>query len=246
MIVPGVKTWAAVVLPALVFLVSLPAHSQIVALDGFHNDETKTPDHYRWEGTKNGGFSEFGKLVQSMGGELRTTHERITDSLLAPDRVFIIVDPDTPAESNNPKYLEADEIDALARWVKGGGRLVLLGNDKGNAEFEHFNRLAARFGMHFREEKYPKMTGKAILTAKGTGSIFSGGLTVYLVEIAPLDLSDGAEALLADRGTPIMALAHNGTGMVFAVGDPWLYNEYIDRYDNRQVATNLFRLLLQP
>ncbi|HZS56686.1 MAG TPA: DUF4350 domain-containing protein [Bryobacteraceae bacterium] len=231
---------------ALLLFASLVSGGQVVALDGFHNDETRIPDHYRWEGTKNGGFSEFGKLVQSLGGELKTIHERITGSMLAPVRVFIIVDPDTPAETDNPKYLESDEIDALDRWVQNGGRLVLLGNDKGNAEFEHFNRLASRFGIQFREETYPKTTGKAILIAKGTGSVFNRGLTAYLVEVAPLTVNADAQILLSDHGTPIMALTHKGKGLVFAVGDPWVYNEYIDRYDNREIASNLFRLLLRP
>lgn len=219
--------------------------AQVVALDGFHNDETKTPDHYRWESTKPGGYSELGKVIQGLGGDLRTIHERLTPQALAGIKVFIIADPDTPAESDNPKYLEQDEIDALDHWVHDGGRLVLFGNDKGNAEFEHFNRLAARFGIEFREETYPKVTGKGILVVRGTGTIFDGGLTVYLVEIAPLRITGNARILLADKGTPIMALVDVGKGNVFALGDPWVYNEYISRNDNRLVATNLFRLLLR-
>jgi unsaturated rhamnogalacturonyl hydrolase len=219
--------------------------AQVVALDGFHNDETKMPDHYRWESTRPGGYSELGKVIQGIGGELRTIHERLTPRALSGIKVFIIADPDTPAESDHPKYLEQDEIDVLDRWVHDGGRLVLLGNDKGNAEFEHFNRLAARFGIEFREETYPKVAGKGILAARGTGSIFDGGLTVYLVEIAPLRITGNARILLEDGGTPIMALADVGKGKVFALGDPWVYNEYIGRDDNRQVAGNLFRLLLQ-
>ena len=47
-----------------------------------------------------------------------------------------------------------------------------------------------------------------------------------------------------------MAVAPNGKGMVCAIGDPWIYNEYIDgrrlppRYDNYQGATDLVRWLL--
>jgi unsaturated rhamnogalacturonyl hydrolase len=122
---------------------------------------------------------------------------------------------------------------------------VLLGNDKGNAEFEHFNQLAKRFGIEFLEETYPKVKGKGILAARGTGSIFDDGLSVYLVEIAPLKITGNARALLEDHGTPIMALAQVDRGIVFALGDPWVYNEYIGRNDNRKVAENLFRLLLK-
>ena len=50
--------------------------------------------------------------------------------------------------------------------------------------------------------------------------------------------------LLADQGTPVMAMAHAGQGEVFALGDPWIYNEYIDLKNNRAIAANLFRNLL--
>ncbi len=227
------------------FLIIGNATAQTVELDGFHNDETKMPDHYRWEGTKPGGFSELGKVIQSLGGELTTLHKRASESTLERVRVFIIVDPDTPEESTNPKYLEPGEIDAIDHWVRAGGRLVLLGNDKGNAEFQHFNQLASRFGIEFLEETYPKVNGKGILVATGAGSIFDSGLTVYLVEVAPLKVIVPAKVILEHQGTPIMALADVGKGQVFALGDPWVYNEYIDHKDNRKVAANLFQLLLR-
>jgi unsaturated rhamnogalacturonyl hydrolase len=129
--------------------------------------------------------------------------------------------------------------------VRDGGRLVLLGNDKGNAEFEHFNQLARRFGIEFLEETWPKVKGKGILIATGSNKIFDGSLEAYLVEVAPLKLTGKVDVLLEDKGTPIMALAHAGKGQVFALGDPWVYNEYIDRKDNRKIAANLFRDLLK-
>jgi unsaturated rhamnogalacturonyl hydrolase len=231
--------------PVLILLAALSARSQVVALDGFHNDETKLPDHYRWDGTRPGGFSELGKLIEEAGGTTRTIRERITAEALRGVDVFIIVDPDTPLESDHPKYIETAEADAIEKWVRAGGRIMLMGNDKGNAEFEHFNRLAGRFGIHFREETYPKVAGKAILRAKGAGPVFGSGSTVYLVEVAPLEVQDPQGVLLADNGTPIMALVHAGKGEVFAVGDPWVYNEYIGREDNRKVAGALMRHLLK-
>jgi unsaturated rhamnogalacturonyl hydrolase len=159
--------------------------------------------------------------------------------------MLIIVDPDTPEETEDPKYIENDEIDALTQWVKAGGRLVLLGNDKGNAEFEHLNRLAARFGIEFVETTYPKVAGKGIFIATGKHPIFENGLSVYIVELAPLKVSGDVEIVLEDKGTPIMALAHSGKGLVFALGDPWVYNEYINHKDNRRIAANLFQLLMK-
>jgi unsaturated rhamnogalacturonyl hydrolase len=222
------------------------AHGQkVVALDGFHNNESKMPDHYQWDGVRPGGFSELGKLLQGLGAELRTVRERVTPGVLAGVKVFIIVDPDTPAETIDPQYILPPEIIAIEDWVRAGGRLVLLGNDKGNAEFAHFNQLAKRFGIEFLEETYPKVKGKGILIAKGETSIFEGAPEVYLVEVAPLKVEASVKILLAEHGTPIMALAHVGRGEVFALGDPWIYNEYIDHKNNRAVATNLFRDLLR-
>jgi unsaturated rhamnogalacturonyl hydrolase len=49
----------------------------------------------------------------------------------------------------------------------------------------------------------------------------------------------------------IIAYARVGKGGVFAVGDPWLYNEYIEHrklpaeYENDKAAENLFRWLLE-
>ena len=122
----------------------------VVAVDGYHNDETKDPTHYRWEGTRNGGYSQLGGIIQGLRGELRTVREPVTAKALQGIDVFLIADPDTPAEAADPKYISGSEIDALEKWVSDGGHLVLFGNDKGNAEFEHFNQLAARFGIGVR------------------------------------------------------------------------------------------------
>ena len=103
--------------------------------------------------------------------------------------MLIVVDPDTPAETEDPKYIEAEEVTAIVKWVSQGGRLVLLGNDKGNAEFAHLNQLASRFGIEFLETTYPKVQGKGILIASGSHPIFENGLQVYMVEVAPLKIT---------------------------------------------------------
>jgi hypothetical protein len=88
-----------------VLLISITATAQqssnpAVLLDGYHNAETKAPLHYRWEGTGNGGFSQLGDLLKGLGARLRTTTTALTPDSLAGVRCLIIVDPDTPAESD--------------------------------------------------------------------------------------------------------------------------------------------------
>ncbi len=220
------------------------AGKTVVALDSYHNNESKMPDHYQWDGTRNGGFSELGKVLRGLGADLRTLRTPLDAAVLKGVDVLVIVDPDTPSETDDPKYIQPAESEAIAAWVRNGGRLVLLGNDKGNAEFEHLNQLAQKFGVRFIESTYPKVAGKGILNAPGKGGIFEDGLTAYLVEVAPLEVSGDAKVLLQHEGTPIMALTKYGKGQVFALGDPWIYNEYINRSDNRRIATNLFQMLL--
>jgi len=57
---------------------------------------------------------------------------------------------------------------------------------------------------------------------------------------------------LASRGHDvIIAVSRVGKGTVFAVGDPWFYNEYLDgrklpaEYDNYDAARDLVKWLLQ-
>jgi unsaturated rhamnogalacturonyl hydrolase len=57
--------------------------------------------------------------------------------------------------------------------------------------------------------------------------------------------------VFVDAGDTIMAVAKFGKGTVFAVGDPWLYNEYTDgrklppEYDNFKAANDLTQWLIQ-
>jgi hypothetical protein len=223
-----------------------PLAGKVILLDGYHNQEPKQPNHYRWEGADNGGFSELAKLLRDQGAELRTTTEEITPASLSGVDCLIIVDPDTPAESDHPHYLSRAESDAIVPWVAKGGRLVLLGNDAGNAEFAHFNQLASRFGFTFKEATLGKTSGKAILTLTGKGPIFDGAPVFYGVDVAPIEIrSKSVKTLLEYQGTPVMALARKGKGSVFGLGDPWIYNEYIHRNDNRAIAAKLFAMLFR-
>jgi unsaturated rhamnogalacturonyl hydrolase len=80
---------------------------------------------------------------------------------------------------------------------------------------------------------------------------------IYMKEISTITLSDPAQALLTadkqDGATGkdvIIATSHYGNGFVFAVGDPWFYNEYIDvkgptlQFQNRKAAENFTAWIL--
>ena len=73
---------------------------------------------------------------------------------------------------------------------------------------------------------------------------------MYLKEISTLKLSAPARAILTDNGDNIIAVSKVGKGTVFAVGDPWVYNEYVDgrklpvEYENNKAANDLVLWLI--
>jgi unsaturated rhamnogalacturonyl hydrolase len=138
-------------------------------------------------------------------------------------------------------------VEAVETWVKNGGRLVLLGNDPGNAEFERFNVLARKFGIEFLERKQADEQGNSKLTlTPPPGSWFTPGLKFYGVDLAPLRVTaSDATTLLSERDTPMMTAVRQGKGTVVALGDPWVYNEYLYTQDNRRIVEELFRRLLE-
>jgi hypothetical protein len=218
----------------------------VAAVDGYHNNE-KEP-HYRWEGTYPGGYSKLGELLRDLGAETRTLSEPFTAKSLRGLDLLIVADPDIPAEAADPRYFSPDEAAAAEQWVKAGGTLVLFGNDPGNAEFKHFNGLARRFGIDFQEKVHKEENGlvKLAITAPPNHRAFPGGLTFYAVQVAPLAVTTkDAEVLLANNGAPLMVLVRHGKGQVLALGDPWIYNEYIGTRDNYRIAESLFRFLRQ-
>jgi lysophospholipase L1-like esterase len=233
-----------------------------VLLDCYYNNEWRPGAsgipvryHYVWHDTTNSGFSILAKAITDAGACIDTLCQAPSAAALRRASVYLIVDPDTPKETAVPNFVQADAIDAIVRWVEEGGVLLLLGNDKGNAEFEHWNHLAERFGIRFNEVSLARVEGKEYWT--GTFDrlpdhpVFRGVRKVFLKELSSLTLSGGVSPVLTSDGQVIMAAARVGRGLVFAVGDPWLYNEYIDArrlpadYDNARAGENLFRWLLE-
>jgi len=228
-----------------------------VLLDDYFNHEVR-PDgsvwHYKWSEKNHPGFYAWGKQFESSGATLDTLSAAPTAANLKNADVYIIVDPDTEKETGKPNFISAAAARAIAGWVKAGGVLVLMGNDFGNAEFDNFNVLAKQFGIEFnKNSKYRVQNNNFVegkITVSGDNPIFKTGKTLYLKEVSTLSVSAPARAILEANGEKIMATAKYGKGTVFAVGDPWLYNEYTDGrklpagYQNLQAAQDLSAWLL--
>jgi unsaturated rhamnogalacturonyl hydrolase len=193
-------------------------------------------------------------MFRKLGAETEAILCAPTKESLDNMSVYIIVDPDTKKESENPNYIDGKSISIITDWVSKGGALVLLANDSGNCELSHLNKLSQMFGITFTNTSENRVTGKNFEMGKfdkfPAHPVFEGAGKIYLKEISILDIQSPAEAILENDGKVIMAGSKYGKGYVFAVGDPWLYNEYLDNrklpegFENYKAAENLFKWLL--
>jgi unsaturated rhamnogalacturonyl hydrolase len=227
-----------------------------VGLDYFYNNEYKNNKryHYIWEDLENSGFSELGKIIKNHDIEIDSIVTAPSLNILKKYDIYIIVDPDTPEETSKPNYIDPIAIKEIIAWVKKGGILVLLANDSANCEITHLNKLAENFGIHFNEDSENRVTGKnynmGTFDNLPDHPVFKDVKKVFLKEISTIKLSKKAVPVLKQKGKVFMASSQYGKGFVFAVGDPWFYNEYIDNrklpqgFDNYKAAENLFEWLV--
>ncbi|TAM95283.1 MAG: glycoside hydrolase family 88 protein [Chitinophagaceae bacterium] len=227
-----------------------------VLLDNYFNHEMKKDMtgkmityHYTWDDMANSGYAVWGNIFRYRGAKTDMQEKAPGRKSLSHANAYIIVDPDTKVETARPNYIEPKEADAIYHWVKKGGVLLLMANDSGNCEFTHLNRLAAKFGIHFIEDSKNHVPGhqfeKGAFIMPSPQPIFKEGLKVYLKEISTLSIGPPAQSIFNSDGDVIMAVSHVGKGTVFAVGDPWFYNEYTDgrklpaEYENYEAACDL-------
>lgn len=214
--------------------------SKTVVVDGWFNSQTRKNAagqtelfHYKWDDDTNSGFAFFGRAFERYGVKLATLKTAPTLTDLSKAQIYVMPSPDIPAKNPNPNYMDKASGDAIEAWVKAGGVLILMQNDKTNSEFDHFNTMSERFGIHFNEvlrntvdnNNWPQGT---VMVPAGTG-VFAYPHKAYLKEICTITVSSPAKAILTDKGDVLMAMTKFGKGTVFAVVDPWVYNEYVDR-----------------
>ncbi len=233
-----------------------------VVLDDFFNHEVKKDAagrevawHYKWDEWPNSGFHTLAHVFRNYGARTETLSAAPTAQNLKGAGVYIIVDPDTEKETERPNFVEPQHVRAVSDWVKSGGVLVLFHNDFGNAEFDHFNTLAKEFGIQFNKDSKNRVQKdnfvEGLVKVPEGHAIFKTARSLYLKEISTLALTKPAASVLEHNGDVVMAVAKHGKGTVFAVGDPWLYNEYVDgrklppEFDNYKAAKDLARWLLE-
>jgi unsaturated rhamnogalacturonyl hydrolase len=225
------------------------ARNQTVMLDAWFNSQQRKNAagqmeyfHYKWDDTANSGFSLLGQIFRSDGVKLDTLYTAPTLDKLKHAQYYIIVSPDIPAKNPNPHYVQPEDTEQVAEWVKQGGVLVLMDNDPANADIEHLDLIADHFGIHFNSVLSHHVVGddfpSGTMHVSGGGPIFHEPHTLYMKDTCTISVKPPATPLLEDKGDIMIATAKYGKGTVVAVVDPWLYNEYTDPHKSKPVQDN--------
>jgi unsaturated rhamnogalacturonyl hydrolase len=231
-----------------------------VLLDRYFNSE-KRKDlngnmaywHYVWNEYSHPGFAGLGYVFNKYGAKLASLDIAPTAENLKTASVYIIVDPDHIKDNPVPNYVADKDVKEISNWVRAGGVLVLMANDSANCDLEHFNKLAGAFGIKFTNKSINMVKNDVFeqgVVIPDDKQVFKEPYKMYLKEISVLGIKSPAKALATKENDVIIATAKFGQGTVFAVGDPWLYNEYLDgrklpaEYPNFRAANDLVKWLL--
>lgn len=234
-----------------------------VMMDGWFNSQKHADAsgqqvlfHYKWDELSDSGFSLLGHAFRDFGAKTKVLADEPTLANLHEAQVFLIVSPDNPSKNPNPNYMQAKDVEQIADWVKAGGVLAIFENDPQNADLEHLNLLAERFGIHYNSVLRKHVEGDKYEMGKiaiaGGGPVFRDPHSIYMKDVCTISVSAPAVSLLNDHGEVFMATAKYGKGTVFATVDPWLYNEYTDGrklpiadFDNYAAGRELVRWILE-
>ncbi|MEP6700106.1 MAG: glycoside hydrolase family 88 protein, partial [Bacteroidota bacterium] len=244
-------------------LATLPVgKGRTVVMDNYFNRETKDDAfgkkivfHYKWWEKDNGGFSFLAHVFNKYGVVTKSLDVAPSATNLRNASIYFLIDPDWPKENKTPNYIQQNHIEALYNYVKKGGVLVLMANDSNNVEFKHYNELTERFGIHWNENmRHDVIDNKfeqGALRVGNNNPVFKTIKKVYIKQMCTINIHEPARSIYTENHEVLMAVSKVGKGTVFAVGDPWFYNEYTDgrkiptEYENYKAAPDLVQWLIK-
>lgn len=237
-------------------------HGDNVMVDGWFNSQKRTDVtgqeiyfHYKWEEESNPGYSLWGHAFRNFGARTTALYAEPTFENLRPAQVYIIASPDNLEK--NPQAHFANETDAneIAKWVKAGGVLAIMENDTSFADLDHFNVVAEKFGIHFNSTLRMHVVGTDWAMGgfyiDGKGPIFHSPHTAYVKDVCTISVKPPAVPVYKHEKDIFMAVAKYGKGTVYAMVDPWFYNEYTNglklpaEYENYAAGVELAKWLLE-
>jgi unsaturated rhamnogalacturonyl hydrolase len=238
-------------------------NGKTILLDRYFNSEKKKDAtgtaiywHYVWDEKSNSGFTMLQSIFERYGANVASLDVAPTAANLKKASVYIIVDPDHVRDNPTPNYIAANDVKMITYWVKAGGTLLLMANDSNNCDLQHFNLLAGVFGIKFTDKSLNMVKNdiyeQGVVLPGANNPIFKSTAKMYLKEVSAITIQSPAIANAVKEGDVIIATANYGKGKVLAVGDPWLYNEYLDgrklpaEYENFKAAEDIVKWLLSP
>jgi unsaturated rhamnogalacturonyl hydrolase len=231
-------------LMASVEIETAPLHAlgkgKTLLFDGWFNSQTRkdasgqmVPFHYKEHDKSNSGYSFFAHIFHTDGVSTDTLSAAPTLKNLSHANIYVIVPPDVPLWNPHPHGIADADVAQIAAWVKQGGVLAIMANDPLNTDIPGLCRLAKPYGIQFQNvtrfhmlDNEPHDKGR--ITVPAGGPLFQSAHTFFMKDTTDLTLSGQAKSLLTYNGVIVMATARYGKGTVFAVVDPWVYNEYTD------------------
>jgi unsaturated rhamnogalacturonyl hydrolase len=234
----------------------------VVVADGWFNSQQRTDIfdqqvyfHYKWDTQDMPGYSLLGHIFRNFGAQTKELDAEPTFANLHGAQVFVIASPDNLDKNPHPHFATAEDANQIAEWVKAGGVLMIFENDTSFADLDHFNLVSDKFGIHFNSVLRKHVLGTQWEMGKipvdGSGPIFHHPHTLYMKDVCTISASGPAKPLLTEGSDIFMAESKYGKGTVYAVVDPWLYNEYTDgrklpaEYDNYAAGIELVRWTLE-
>jgi unsaturated rhamnogalacturonyl hydrolase len=232
-----------------------------ITLDTFFNKEFRKAYngeleqyHYTWDDQQHSGFYWLGDIFKKYGAKIQNEDKPTFKSLSESD-IYIIVDPDNEKETEKPNFIMSTDIKHIKKWVKKGGHLLLMTNDEGHCELKGADALIREFGMSFTFENMNMVEGKkfeqgSVLIAPGN-KVFPNTKEVYIKELVTINPAQNSQIILQKDRKAIMINTPYKKGHVTVIGDPWLYNEYVDgrkipmHFENFQAAKDLVKWLLE-
>jgi len=233
-----------------------------VVVDGWFNSQQRTDAfghqvefHYKWDTLDEPGYSMFGHIFRNFGAKTAELDAEPTVANLRGAQVYVIASPDNLEKNPHAHFANATDAAQIAGWVRAGGVLMIMENDTSFADLEHFNVVSEKFGIHFNSVLRKHVIGTQWEMGKmpidGNGPIFHHPHTAYVKDVCTISVSGPAHAALTEGDDIFMAMAKYGKGTVYAMVDPWLYNEYTDgrklpaMYDNYAAGKELVRWVLE-
>ncbi len=232
-----------------------------VLVDGWFNSQQRADAfgqqvlfHYKWNTWDEAGYSLLGHIFRNFGAVTAELDAEPTLANLKSAQVYLIVSPDNLDKNPHPHYANAEDAAQIASWVRSGGVLMIMENDTSYADLDHFNAVSEKFGIHFNSVLRKHVIGTdhelGKIAIDGTGPIFHRPHTIFVKDVCTISVSGQAHAALTEGDDTFMATAKYGKGTVYAMVDPWLYNEYTDgrklpaAYDNFAAGNELVRWVL--